>query len=110
MLDTTAISNLLAPYAGLLIGITLSLMAKDYVSNLAKGLIFKFDPMFNEGDSVIVDGEYAIIVKIGVTNTTFSIVKPNGDQVWRFVNNAHVSDLKLEKIVREVSTPYTNEK
>lgn len=101
MPDIFAIADLVAPWAGLIIGIVGSLMAKDWTMALAKGLLFKWDPMFAEGDTVIIDGERAVIVKIGLTRTTFAIDKPSGDQAWRFVHNSHVNELKLEKIVRE---------
>jgi hypothetical protein len=58
---------------------------------------------FQEGDKVILDGERALIVKIGLTQTVFGITKSNGewdgDYVWRYVPNERIPYLKLEKVV-----------
>jgi small-conductance mechanosensitive channel len=81
-----------------LVGI-LALMIKDFLSSVAKGMRFCLSRTFGEGDKVKVDGEDAIIVKIGLTQTTFSIIKSNGDYVWRFVPNEMISELQLEKVI-----------
>lgn len=81
-----------------LVAIT-ALMMKDFLSSIAKGLRFCWFGTFKEGDKVKVDGDDAVIVKIGLTQTTFSIIKSNGDYVWRFVPNEMISELQLEKVI-----------
>lgn len=91
----------ISPYIGMLIGLVVSLWAKDFASSYASGLAFKYNPQFNEGDKVLVDDEPAIIVKIGAKHTVFSVTKPDGTQIWRYVKNNRIDMLKLEKIVVE---------
>ena len=66
---------------------------------------------FKEGDKVILDGERALIVKIGLTTTVFGIEKFTGefrgDYVWRYVPNERIDTLKLEKVVFD-HTPVNN--
>ena len=84
---------------------------KDWATKLAKGLAFKYNPQFKEGDKVILDGERALIVKIGMTQTVFGIEKFTGefrgDYVWRYVPNEKIDSLKLEKVVFD-HTPTNN--
>ena len=40
-----------------------SFCPKDFASNFMQGLKFRFNPAFNEGDEVLLDGEQSIIVK-----------------------------------------------
>lgn len=96
----TEIVELATPYISILIGLIASLLAKDLAASIAKGLAFRFDPMFKEGDTVLLDDEIAIIVKIGLRNTIFGVTKPNGDYVWRYIQNERVSWQKLEKVVK----------
>jgi hypothetical protein len=74
---------------------------------------FKFNPQFREGDKVILDGERALIVKIGMTETVFGVTKSSGefdgDYVWRYVPNERISFLKLEKVIFDI-TSINNEK
>jgi len=77
----------------------LTIWFKDFLSRITKGWLFKMNDQFNEGDKVILDNEYAIIVKMGITHTVFSITKSNGDYTWRYVPNETIHTVKLEKIV-----------
>ena len=54
---------------------------------------------FNPGDVVLLDGEEAVIITIGVTKTVFEKVNNRGI-VWRYVPNERLAYLKLEKVVR----------
>lgn len=100
MLDNVEIAALIAPYLSVLIGLTISLLAKDFVTGFAQGLKFRLNSLFNEGDAVIVDDEPAVIVKVGLRYTIFGIEKDTGAYVWRTVENARIPYLKLEKIIR----------
>lgn len=107
------ITELLMPFIGALLVLVITLMFKDYAAKIAKGLAFKFNPAFKEGDKVILDGERALIVKIGTTETVFGINKKggeyNGDYVWRYVPNERIPFLKIEKIIFD-ATPDQNGK
>ena len=73
-------------------------MFKDWATSLAKGLQFKWNPAFNEGDRVILDGQEGMIVKIGARETVFSVYSDNG-LIWRYVPNERIAFLKLEKVM-----------
>ena len=66
---------------------------------------------FQEGDKVLIDGERALIVKIGIAQTVFGIQKSHGefggDYVWRYVPNERIEFLKIEKIIFD-HTPINN--
>ena len=65
---------------------------------------------FNPGDVVILDGEEAVIITIGLTKTVFEKVGNRG-LVWRYVPNERLAFLKLEKVVRtDVRTNGTEKK
>ena len=74
--------------------------SKDFATGLAKGLKFKMDPAFNEGDEVLLDGELAMIVKIGVRQTVFGVYSDRG-YTWRYVPNERIPYLKLEKVIKK---------
>ena len=49
------------------------LALKDYSVSFIKGLKFKLNSQFNEGDKVLLDGEQAMIIKIGMGTTVFGV-------------------------------------
>jgi hypothetical protein len=73
---------------------------KDYATSLAKGLKFKMNPAFNEGDEVLLDGELSMIVKIGTRETVFGVYSERG-YTWRYVPNERIPYLKLEKVINK---------
>ena len=81
-----------------LITIAVGLAIKDLVTTLVGGFLFFMNKDFNEGDHVFLDGEKAIIVKIGLRQTVFGIDNGRG-LVWRYVYNHKISSLKLEKVI-----------
>ena len=97
------ITNMLMPFIGALLLLVITLMFKDYAAKIAKGMAFKMNPAFKEGDKVILDGERALIVKVGTTETVFGINKKggafDGDYVWRYVPNERITSLKIEKVI-----------
>lgn len=99
------ISDLIAPYIAILIGLVASLIAKDFANSMSAGLSFKYNPQFNEGDHVLIDDEPATIIKIGYKYTVFSIRKDSGHRVWRYVKNERIERLKLEKVMRDPTDP-----
>ena len=99
------LAEMVAPFAIALLALVITLMFKDYATGIAKGMAFKLNKDFQEGDKVILDGERALIVKIGNSTTVFGIHKSNGDfegdYCWR-------SSLKLEKVIFDAK-PMQNE-
>ena len=103
---------MIAPFGIALLALVITLMFKDYATGIAKGMAFKLNKDFQEGDKVILDGERALIVKIGNSTTVFGIHKSNGDfegdYCWRYVPNERISSLKLEKVIFDAK-PMQNE-
>ena len=54
--------------------------------------------MFNEGDKCILEGQDAIIIKIGLRSTVFGLYTERG-YTWRVIANERLEYLKLEKII-----------
>ena len=102
------LTELILPWVAVLMSAIIAFMLKDFVSGFSKGIKFKFNPQFREGDKVILDGERALIVKIGMTETVFGVTKSSGefdgDYVWRYVPNERISFLKLEKLIFDVTS------
>jgi len=107
------LAEIATPFIAALFALVVTLMFKDYATKLAKGMAFKMNPAFKEGDKVILDGERALIVKIGNSETVFGIHKASGefkgDYIWRYVPNERIPSLKIEKIIFD-ATPEVNEK
>jgi hypothetical protein len=105
------ITAFLLPYIGMVLIVVLAFIFKDYTTKWAKGIAFKLNRQFQEGDHVLLDGERALIVKIGLTQTVFGVTKNggelDGDYVWRYVPNERIDFLKLEKIIFD-HTPINN--
>ena len=96
--QTLQLTNFLLPWIGILISAIIAIMFKDWATSLAKGLEFKWNPAFNEGDTIILDGQEGMIVKIGTRETVFSVYSDNG-LIWRYVPNERIVFLKLEKVM-----------
>ena len=105
------LTELIMPYIGMVIIVVLGFMFKDFVTKLSKGIAFQMNKQFQEGDHVLLDGERALIVKIGITQTVFGVTKVggewDGDYIWRYVPNERIDFLKLEKIIFD-RTPINN--
>ena len=96
--QTVQLTSFLLPWIGILISAIIAIMFKDWATSLAKGLQFKWNPAFNEGDTIILDGQEGMIVKIGTRETVFSVYSDSG-LVWRYVPNERIVFLKLEKVM-----------
>ena len=94
------LTDMLLPWIAVLISLVVAIWFKDFATALAKGLKFKFDPAFNEGDEVLLDGELAMIVKIGARQTVFGVDSDRG-YTWRYVPNERIPYLKLEKVIKK---------
>ena len=97
------ITQFLLPYIGMVMIVIIGFMIKGFATKFSKGIAFSMNKQFKEGDKVVLDGERALIVKIGMTQTVFGIEKDSGqfrgDYVWRYVPNEKIDTLKLEKVV-----------
>jgi len=94
------VTDLLMPWISVLISLLVAIWMKDYATSLAKGLKFKMNPAFNEGDEVLLDGELSMIVKIGTRETVFGVYSDRG-YTWRYVPNERIPYLKLEKVIKK---------
>ena len=94
------VTDFILPWIGILISLVIAIWFKDFATGLAKGLKFKMDPAFNEGDEVLLDGELAMIVKIGAGQTVFGVYSDRG-YTWRYVPNERIPVLKLEKVIKK---------
>lgn len=112
MPDTAELEQLIAPYLTGLFILVLTFWFKDLATKMAKGLAFKLDKNFNEGDQVILDGNHAVIIRIGITTTVFGTYRTEPDSVdvkhfWRYVPNERIPYLTLEKIISDNGTKET---
>ena len=94
------VTDLLMPWISVLISLLVAIWMKDYATSLAKGLKFKMNPAFNEGDEVLLDGELSMIVKIGTRETVFGVYSDRG-YTWRYVPNERIPYLKLDKVIKK---------
>ncbi len=94
------ITNLVMPFVSALMLLVITLWFKDFATKIAKGMAFKMNKSFNEGDTVILDGSDALIVKIGLSETVFGVYSEKG-YTWRYVPNERIPMLKLEKVINK---------
>ena len=94
------LTNLVMPFISALVLLVITLWFKDFATGIAKGLKFKMNKSFNEGDTVILDGQDALIVKIGLSETVFGVYSDKG-YTWRYVPNERIPMLKLEKVINK---------
>ena len=94
------VANLVTPFISALVLLVVTLWFKDFATKIAKGMAFKMNKSFNEGDTVILDGSDALIVKIGLSETVFGVYSDKG-YTWRYVPNERIPMLKLEKVINK---------
>lgn len=93
VLSATAIAYLTA-----MIAISIGLIIKDVLVNFTSGIMFYMNKNFNDGDHIYLDGEHAIIIRVGFRHTVFQVI--NEDKVcWRYISNDRVKNHKLDKII-----------
>ena len=97
-MPTIELSEYYVEFIGFLITLIVGLSIRDWAGAFVKGAKFRFNPAFQEGDKVILDGNPALIVKIGLSETVFGVYGDDG-YTWRYVPNTRIEFLKLEKIV-----------
>ena len=92
------LTDIILPWIAILISLVIAIWFKEFATGLAKGLKFKMNKAFNAGDQVILDGQDAVIVSIGTSETVFGIYSDKG-YTWRYVPNERIAMLKLEKVI-----------
>ena len=97
-MPTIELSAYYVEFIGFLLTLIVGLSIRDAATSFVKGAKFRFNPAFKEGDKVILDGNPALIVKIGLSETVFGVYGEEG-YTWRYVPNTRIEYLKLEKIV-----------
>lgn len=100
------LSEWIGPFVSGAIALIISLWLKDTAGKIVKGLSFKYSGQFKEGEEVILNGERALIVKIGFSQTVFGIYRTtsNSNRInhyWRYVPNERIPYLHIEKIVAD---------
>ena len=96
--QTAQITNFILPWIGILISLIVAIWIKDFATSLAKGFKFQMNKAFNEGDKVLLEGNEAVIIKIGISETVYGVYSEKG-YIWRYVPNERIVMLKLEKII-----------
>ena len=97
-MPTIELSQYYVEFIGFLLTLIVGLSIRDAATSFVKGAKFRFNPAFSEGDKVLLDGNPALIVKIGLSETVFGVYGDEG-YTWRYVPNTRIEFLKLEKIV-----------
>ena len=92
------LSQFYVEFIGFILTLIVALAMRDWATSLIKGLKFKMNKAFSEGDKVILDDKHALIVRIGMSETVFGVYGKDG-YTWRYVPNERIAFLKLEKIV-----------
>ena len=92
------LSQFYVEFIGFILTLIVALAMRDWATSFIKGMKFKMNKAFPEGDKVILDGCPALIVKIGMSETVFGVYNKDG-YTWRYVPNERIAFLKLEKIV-----------
>jgi len=96
--EALKLTELLVPWIAILLSIMIAFWLKDFAQNFLVGFKFRMSRAFNEGDKVLLDGNDAIVVKIGIRDTVFGVYSDKG-YTWRYVPNVRIPYLKLEKII-----------
>ena len=92
------LSQFYVEFIGFILTLIIALALRDWATSFVKGMKFKMNKAFTEGDKVIIDGQKALIVKIGMSETVFGVYGKDG-YTWRYVPNERIAFSKLEKIV-----------
>ena len=82
-----------------IVSIIAVLTIRDFATSFVKGMKFKLSKDFNQGDQVVLDGKKALIISIGAKQTIFQLSDDDHTYRWRYVPNARIETLKLEKVI-----------
>jgi hypothetical protein len=98
MLPEIVLSPTVIMWITALLSITAALATRDLIATVVAGLLFWFNSAFDEGGHVYIDGEKAVIVKLGLRMSVFRIENGRGE-TWRYVYNDRIKFMKLEKVI-----------
>ena len=99
-MPTIELSEYYVEFIGFLLTLIVGLSIRDAATSFVKGAKFRFNPAFQEGDKVLLEGNPALIVKIGLSETVFGVYGDEG-YTWRYVPNERIPFLKLEKVIKK---------
>ena len=80
--QTAPLTEFILAWVGIIISLIIAVWVKDIATGLAKGLKFQMNKAFNEGDKVLLEGDDAVIIKIGISETVFGVYSDKG-YIWR---------------------------
>jgi potassium efflux system protein len=95
-------------------GIGIGFGLQDIVNNFVSGLVLLFERPIKLGDMIMVEGEWAIVKKIGLRSTTIEtfdlseIIVPNSELVSRKVTNWTLSN-EQSRLVIPIGVAYGSE-
>ena len=89
-MPTIELSTYYVEFIGFLVTLIIGLGLKDWAGSFIKGMKFRINPAFKEGDKVLLDGCPALIVKIGYSETVFGVYGKDG-YTWRYVPNTRIA-------------------
>lgn len=78
-------------------GLFISYIFKDWILNFIEGILFYLDKNYDEGDLVYINSQEARIIKIGIRNTVFHMLKNN---TWLSVRNERIKYHSIEQILK----------
>ena len=96
-MDELTRSILNADILVLIIGMLLTLIVKDLVETLSKGLLFVLNKNFNVGDKIFYNGKQATIISIGWRQSIFEY-EEDGVKIWLYLYNDRIKYQNLGKI------------
>ena len=97
---TNIIVSLIPIIIPVIIIVLLAIM-KSEIMNIVKGIAFRKNSDFQEGDPVFLEGRKARIVKIGMLKTKIYMLDKKGITTVRIFRNSDMEKLKLEKILKD---------
>ena len=84
-----------------ILGIVVGMAIRDMANNFVQGIMFKWNSHFKQGDHIIIDGDRGVIISVGYRQAVFRLHKDDGTVTWRYVPNARINVLRLEKVVED---------
>jgi|TARA_R110001606_G_scaffold15063_4_gene62429 hypothetical protein len=93
-----SLENYMNPLLTLLVSGVIALWFKDMVGDIVASIRWKMKPGFEPGHVVILEGEEATIISIGLRETIFEIDNGRG-KVWRYIENKRMPMMRLEKVI-----------
>ncbi|WP_303722708.1 mechanosensitive ion channel domain-containing protein [Malonomonas rubra] len=86
-------------------GVGIGFGLQDIVNNFLSGLILLFERPIKVGDGVVIDGEYGIVIRIGMRSTVVrnldeaELIVPNSQMISQKVTNWTLSNRRVRLVV-----------